>query len=200
MTTLYKLTNAYDQTHNKTQWGENVTHSGTGEGPLCGPGWIHAYTDPVLAALLNPIHADFAQPRLWEAEGEVTLNDNGIKVGCLSLTTVKRIPLPEITRTQRVRFAILCALEVYPEPGFVAWAQARLSGMDHSRESARAAAAAWAARAAEAAAAAWAARAAAAAWAARAAAAAWAARAAEAAAAAKPLDLIALARQAVSEP
>ena len=177
---LYKLTDESRQTHNNTQWGAGVTHSGTGEGELCGPGWIHAYTHPLLAVLLNPVHVGFKKPRLWEAEGEVARTDHGLKVGCLSLTTLCELPLPVITTTQRVRFAILCAKEVCKNKQWNAWADAWLSGKDRTKESARARAAeaarAWAA--AEAAEAAWAAaEAAEAAWAARAWAAAEAARA-----------------------
>ena len=137
---LYKLTDANAQTYNKTQWGEGITHEGTGEGELCGPGWIHAYTDPLLAVLLNPIHGDFKSPRLWEAEGEVGKEDLGLKVGCKKLTTLKEIPLPEITNNQRIRFAILCALEVYLDGAFINWANDWLSGVDRSANAANAAA------------------------------------------------------------
>ena len=53
---LCKLTNENDQTYNKTQWGENITHKADGQGELCGTGWIHYYDSPLLAVLLNPIH------------------------------------------------------------------------------------------------------------------------------------------------
>ena len=109
---LYKLTDKNDKTYNKTQWGENVTHEATGEGDLCTEGWFHAYTHPLLAVLLNPIHANLSNPHLWEAEGEIGNDDHGLKVGCKKLTTIKRLNLPEITSEQIVRFAILCALEV----------------------------------------------------------------------------------------
>ena len=180
---LYKLTDANAQTHNGCQWGEGVTHEGTGEVDLCGPGWIHAYTDPLLAVLLNPIHADFASPRLWECEGEVVKNDCGLKVGCKSLTTLRDILLPEVTTEQHIHFAVLCARAVCHDEGWNAWAGQWLSGEDRS---ARAAWAAWAA--------AWAAWAAAwAAWAA----AAWAAMEATWAAEAADLDLASIAREAV---
>ena len=194
---LYKLTDHNHQTRNNTQWGPGVSHSGTGKGRLCSKGYIHAYTHPLLAVLLAPLHVLWSAPALWEAEGDVVLSDLGLKVGCVTLTTTKQIEMPIVTTEQRVRFAILCATEVYEEPGFVAWAEGWLSGKNQAAEAeaaARAAAwAAWAAAAeaeaeaeAEAAAAAWAA------WAA--AAAAWAGSdrtAAEAAAeaAAKGIDL-----------
>lgn len=53
----YKLTDENHQTRNETQWGENITHYTNGEGELCGPGWLHYYNDPLLAVLLNPVHA-----------------------------------------------------------------------------------------------------------------------------------------------
>ena len=154
MQTLYKLTNQDGYTrfgfYNACLWGEGVSHSGTGKGALCGPGYIHAYTHPLLAVLLNPIHAGIDNPRLWEAEGDVVLNDNGLKVGCRTLTTLRELPLPAVTTEQRVRFAIMCAMEVCEEPGWREWAENWLSGANRSREAARAAErAVWGAAAAE---------------------------------------------------
>ena len=187
MIKLYKLTDRDGQTRNDTQWGPGVSHSGTGEGELCGPGWIHAYEHPLVAVLMIPIHARFKNPRLWEAEGEVGLRDGQLKCGCKTLTTIREIPLPEITTEMRVRFAILCAKEVCgADLPWNAWADKWLSGGDRTQAaasaawawaaSASAARASWSAEAAAwSAASAWAA-AASAAWAAAARAAAWAAR------------------------
>jgi hypothetical protein len=182
MTTLYKLTDQNGQTHNATQWGEGVTHHASGVGDLCSPGWLHAYTDPLLAVLLNPIHADITDPQMWICEGVVGKEDKGLKVGCAVLTTIRRTDVPSVNTEQKVRFGVLCALAVYSDPGFERWADNWLTGGD------RTAATAWAA---EAAATAWAAEAAAAE---AAAAAAWAARAA---AEARSFDLIQLAAQAM---
>jgi hypothetical protein len=175
MANLYKLTDSCGKTHNGTQWGPGISHSGTGEGELCGPGWIHAYEHPLVAVLLNPIHANFRNPRLWEAEGEVGLRDGQLKCGCKALTTVREIPLPKITTEMRVRFAILCAKEVCADLSWNAWADKWLSGEDRTQAAAEASATRARAyeRAYERAEAAWAA----AAWAA------WAARAAAARAA-----------------
>ena len=54
----YKLTNQEMQTHNGFQWELGEWQETSGEGGLCGPGWLHYYSDPLLAVLLNPIHAD----------------------------------------------------------------------------------------------------------------------------------------------
>ena len=146
MIKLYKLTDGDGQTWGGTQWGPGVSHSGTGKGELCGPGWIHAYEHPLVAVLMNPIHARFRTPRLWEAEGEVGLRDGQIKCGCKALTTVREIPFPSITTEMRVRFAIMCAAEVCACLSWNAWADRWLSGEDRSEAAAGAAAgAAWAA-------------------------------------------------------
>lgn len=132
---LYKLTNNDGRTFGDCQWGENVTHGSDeleeGDGPLCSGHWYHAYQDPILAIFMNPAHAWFGNPQLWEAEGNIGL-ERPDKVGCKELTTIKKIPLPEITTTQCQAFAILIALEVYNNPEFVKWANNWLSGKDRS--------------------------------------------------------------------
>ena len=144
MANLYKLTDSCGKTHNGTQWGPGISHSGTGEGELCGPGWIHAYEHPLVAVLMNPIHANFPNPRLWEAEGEIAIRDGQLKCGCKTLTTVREIPLPKITTEMRVRFAILCAREAATADAawkeWEAWTDRWLSGGDRSGASADAAA------------------------------------------------------------
>jgi hypothetical protein len=76
---------------------------------------------------MDPIHAILLPDAiLWEAEGDIVVND-GTKVGCTRLTTLKRIPIPAITLEQRVTFAIKCALHVYKGPSWVAWARAWLA-------------------------------------------------------------------------
>jgi len=173
MSTLYKLTDGDGKTRNGTRWGPGVSHSGTGEGGLCGSGWIHAYEHPLIAVLLNPIHADFKSPRLWEADGEIAIRDGQLKCGCATLTTIREIPLPEITTEMWIRFAILCTKEASTAAvgeawkAWNVWADKWLSGEDRSAAAAAAAAeaatsavgparaaydaAAWAAEAAEAA-------------------------------------------------
>ena len=172
---LYKLTDEKDHTYGGCQWGKGVTHTADGQGELCTEHWIHAYRDPILAVMMNPIHGryDLALAHLWECEGEGG-KDDGTKLGCTTLTTVTRMELPTVTTEQRVRFGILCAREVHHEAVFLAWSDAWLSGQDRSE---KAASAAWAA--------AWAA------WAA-----AWAARAARAKGI--TVDLVAIAHEAVS--
>jgi len=169
---VYKITDENDCTYAGFQWHEGKIHKTNGKGGLCAPGWIHFYRDKQLAVLLNPIHGNYYPFHLWlgEAGGKIE-EDNGLKWGCTEFRMIKRVSIPKITLTQKVAFAILCALEIYADPKFVKWAEGWLQNKDRTAEAARAAAwaertAAWAARAA-----AWAERTAA--WAARAAA--WAA-------------------------
>ncbi len=148
-----KLTDQNDMTQGNTQWGVNVTHKAKrGKPELCADTVIHFYGHPLLAVLLNPLHADIKNPHLWEAKGKSVIHD-GLKGGCKSLTTTKCIPLPEITTNQKVHFAILCALEVYHDAEFERWATQWLKNEDRTRAAAeaaeaaaRAAWAAWAAR------------------------------------------------------
>ena len=129
----YKLTDENNRTRNNTEWGENVTHEAMGnEKQLCTDGWIHFYEDPLVAMMMNPIHASFDNPHLWEAEAEGEVLREATKSGCKKLTTLKQIPLPEITLTQRVAFGILCALEVCADESFREWAKKWLSGKNRS--------------------------------------------------------------------
>ena len=136
MTLVYKLTTKDGRTHQDTQWAEGTEHRAPGDGELCGPGWLHAYTDDMLAILLNPIDANIAEPVLWEADGDIGKTNLGLKVGCTRLKTIRRVVLPEITISQKVAFGILAVLEVFHEELFVTWAHGWLDGSDRTRRAA----------------------------------------------------------------
>jgi hypothetical protein len=148
MTELYKLTTQDWLTRkgwsNETKWGPGVEHKALGKGFLCTSGFIHAYTHPKLAVLLNPIYSDIENPVLWRCEGKVVKSDRGLKVGCRRLKTVEIIDLPVIAREQRIKFAILCALEAHKDAeygdwasDYVDWAKAWLDGRDRSIDTVR---------------------------------------------------------------
>lgn len=135
----YKLTDQNDQTLRVTQWGPGVRHRTDGRGDLCGPGWLHFYRDPVVAAMLDPRHAHFGPTaHLWEADadGEILDNDYGLKAGTTDLTTQRVIPLPVLTLHHMVKFAILCAQRVSLDPSWDLWAARWLSGLDRTAVSA----------------------------------------------------------------
>jgi len=144
----YKLTSQELTTYSGFQWEIGKKFTTNGEGELCGPGYLHYYHHPLLAVLMNPIHADINNPRIFEVEAEgVHKDDNGLKGGCTEMTLIKEIPLPVLTTTQRVAFSILTSLDVYKDRGYKEWAENWLSGKDRSESAARSAAwsAAWSA-------------------------------------------------------
>ena len=129
-------------TQNNTQWGENVTHEATGDikQDLCSDAWIHAYTHPLLAVFMNPVHARIKNPILWEGKGEGEAKFESEKCGFRKFTTLRQIPLPEVTDVQKIAFGILCAKEVYKDLSWNQWADKWLSGEDRTKSSADAAA------------------------------------------------------------
>jgi len=136
----YKLTNQNRQTQNGTQWGKNITHKATGTGrKLCSPDVIHVYDHPLKAAMFNPLHANFINPVLWQCRVKKVVADDKLKVGVKECTTIRQVPLPEISTNQRVRFAILCTLLICRDKSFESWAGNWLSGKDRTTGAARAA-------------------------------------------------------------
>jgi hypothetical protein len=113
---LYKLTDKNSMTRSNTLWGENIKYEVQPvENPkLCSEQVLHAYKGVNLALLLNPIHVNFDELQLWEAEGKICVEDWG-KVGCFKLKTTKILELPEWyqksenRRKVQIIFSILCA-------------------------------------------------------------------------------------------
>src|SRR3990172_3470109 len=137
----YKLTSQDNKTTNNTLWGEGVTHKATGKGKkLCTNDVIHVYSHPLLAVLFNPVHANIDNPKLWECETSKPVNQDALKIGVKSCTTIREIPLPLITSEQKVKFAILCAKQVYKDKKWNKWADKWLSGEDRTNAAANAAA------------------------------------------------------------
>jgi len=151
---MYKLTNQDLTTYEGCQWTLGEWKETSGEGELCNDGWLHCYSDPLLAILFIPIHANIENPKLFEAECEGKRKDDGqLKSGFSRMRLVKEIEVPEITITQRIAFGILCAQKVYKEKKWNKWARNWLDNIDRTAEAAWAAAeaewaAAWAAEAA----------------------------------------------------
>jgi len=112
---LYKLTYQDGTTRkgeeNETQWGRSVTHTAKGKKilgeyrRLCTNQVIHAYRSPEIAAFANGLHADFGDPLCWSAKGWVVAED-GLKVGCKTLTTLEAVPLPVLMRSERVEISM----------------------------------------------------------------------------------------------
>ena len=160
---VYKLTDQNLQTHNGYQWQINAWHETDGAGELCSAGWLHFYYSKELALLLNPMHANIANPKLFVAEAAGQFKDDyGLKGGCSKLRIVEELPVVMPTTEQFIKFGIYCAKAVITDIAWNKWADAWLDGSDRSARAAEAAraaarAAAWDAARAAARAAAWAA-------------------------------------------
>jgi hypothetical protein len=142
---LYKLTDEHGNSANRTHWSEGVRHEIVKElrdssKPLCTEHYLHAYENPLVAAFMNSLHAAYANPILWQATGWVQKRDNQLKCGCFSLRTIQKVPLPIITRSQRVRAAIYCSLTQPQSEHFKKWAAKWLAGEDRTAKAAYAAA------------------------------------------------------------
>ena len=149
MTKLYKLTDEQGRTRagedNELTWAVGVAHKTAGTGTrLCTADVIHAYEHPLIAVLMNPVHARFnpAKMRLFVAEGEIVAREGQLKCGVHALKIVEEIPVPVLTIEQRVKFAILCAKLVCKDAAWNAWADKWLSSEDRTARSAKAAEAA----------------------------------------------------------
>jgi hypothetical protein len=112
----------------------------------CSDTALHHYAHPLLAVLFNPIHANIADPVLYEIEIDAEAGTDGLKGWCGAQRLVRRLPLPVITTEQRVEFAIRVAMPLTDDPTWHAWAQRWLSGEDRSEAAARGA---WGAESAE---------------------------------------------------
>ena len=142
----YKLTNQDCMTQNNALWEVGVTKEislelQNKEAPLCSESWFHFYKDPLLAVLMNPVHASIEDPRLWLAEASGLIKEEPLKSGTTCLTIIKELKLPVISTAQRIGFGILCTKYVNTDPAWIAWADNWLSGKDRSKDTAAAAAA-----------------------------------------------------------
>ena len=106
----YKLTDQDMKTRDGFQWILGTWVEKPWASNLDWTGWIYCYTHPLLAVLQTPIHENFKNPRLFEAEvGPNLKNSFGLHVGSTEVKLTKELPLPKITIEQRIRFRIFCA-------------------------------------------------------------------------------------------
>ena len=149
----YKLLNPDLTTYDGCQWVVGETKRTSGKGNLCGPGWLHGYEHAELAHFLNPIHAVFTNPVLYQVHvGGTCLKDGQLKAGWTEMTLVAPVHGMTPSTEQRVRFAIACALYESVSLPFTQWACNWLDGVDRTMAAAervarksKAAAAEWAA-------------------------------------------------------
>jgi hypothetical protein len=120
---LYKLTNQQCKTHGGYLYGKiGSVHTKPKQDhdyALCSSDVFHAYSNPNLAFLMNPIHAEITNPRLWLVLGNVVV-DNSLKVGSSYQLVVRELATPDWVGSScdlgiRVRFARLCVAAGYTD-------------------------------------------------------------------------------------
>ena len=132
----YKITDQMMRTYQDFQWKvgkwERIPDEDRGY-DLCTESWFHCYNHPFLAVILNPVHAEIVNPRLFKVNvaGRKT-SDNGLKFGFSMMRLVEELPLPEITITQKIAFGILCVKHAYKHEQWNKWADNWLSDKDRS--------------------------------------------------------------------
>ena len=138
----YKLTDQDMKTHNGFQWELDKWVAVDGDGGLCSSGKLHYYHSAELAILLNPIHVDIKNPRLWLAEcgKRGHLDDNGLKGGCNEMKLVKELSIIMFTTEQKIAFSILCGKQVYNNVDWNLWGDNWLNNKDRSANTSNAAA------------------------------------------------------------
>jgi len=136
----YKLLTQEMTSHNNTKWELNVPVTIEKEGnKMCTDQVLHCYNHPLLAVILNPIHANIKNPKLFEIEVDKIVNSDGLKFASKSQTLVKEITLPEISLEHKIQFAIKVAKLTCKDEKWNLWADKWLNGSDRSKESAYAA-------------------------------------------------------------
>ena len=114
--TVYKLTNEQMETRNGTKWEigkEKSIEKNKQSSELCSDGVLHAYNSVELALLLNPIHANILNVRLFEADAHIVVSEWD-KCGAHKMILTKELDVPGWYKNKKVSllFAIKCAKEV----------------------------------------------------------------------------------------
>jgi hypothetical protein len=158
MIDYYKLTDADGYTRRglsgETRWAAGATVLPVGKGEAaCGPGVLHFYRNPSEAQLFNPIHGNYATPRLFRVQTSHPVQTDGLKCWTTGAVVVaEELDRPSPLSTLRlVAWAILVAKTRPQTKKWNAWAETWLNGSDRSSAAAVWEAEAWEAAAASAA-------------------------------------------------
>jgi uncharacterized protein (DUF952 family) len=116
----YKLTDQNGYTRRgltgQTKWeiGTKVRPTGEYQGKPCAPGVLHDYEHPLLAILLNPIHANIDKPLMFVLEHDIEPNTDGLKRWTTrQVSVISEMSPPVVTITQRVKWAQACAAAAF---------------------------------------------------------------------------------------
>lgn len=141
MEQVIKLTSRYRITRNNMRWQVGKTNSvqpywdnrfyfSPLKVQLCTPGCLHAYRSVELAAFAKHIHCDF-YTRAALCETPKIHVDDGLKLGCIEITPLRWIKLPNPTLAHFTAWAARCSLEYSSKPRKVGtWLNLVLAGQD----------------------------------------------------------------------
>lgn len=141
--TAYVLTDEWNRSGDGREWASRMKQTATGLDEDDQDGHIDCYASPSVAALLNAQNEQFRMPKLWEAKVDRDLTPRDAVVAAREVRTSQQVSIPNVSAMQHARFAVLCAREALADTSpeakeFGHWAQAWLSGQDHSAVNARA--------------------------------------------------------------
>lgn len=80
---------------------------------------------PLLAVIINPLHAECVRPRLFELRG--VFDDQKI-----DLRRIREVAVPGVSPEQKLAFSMYCIRSLAPDHAFAAWAERWLSNIDRS--------------------------------------------------------------------
>ena len=99
-----KLVNQDITTHGGFKWKVGkwykIDKSDYGSG-LCSESYFHCYEHPLLAILLNPIHADIENPKLFQVNVKGKKESDQFKFGFTQMRLAKEIKLHKISMIQK---------------------------------------------------------------------------------------------------
>lgn len=129
----YKLLSQNLTSYNNTEWhiGVPVTVSKEGN-KMCTNQVLHCYNHPLLAVILNPVHANIANPRLFEISVDEIVANDGLKYASKSQTLIKELELPKISVEQKIEFGIRVVKLFCTNEKWNLWADKWLDGSDRS--------------------------------------------------------------------
>jgi hypothetical protein len=98
----------------------------------CSPMALHHYSDPLLAILTNPAHANIKNPRLFEIQIAKEQGTDQLKGWSRAQKLIREIPVPIISVNSKITFAIYCAKALWKDQRWNNWADNWLTGVDRS--------------------------------------------------------------------
>ena len=89
--------------------------------PIIREKWLHAFTHPIIAMLLNRVYVDADDPKVWRCRGKIAHLAIDKLAYCNELTTEQLMVKPNIGLYTRMKFGFACVDKVYKNTAFHNW-------------------------------------------------------------------------------